>query len=1424
VAGAALLVLAGCGGSSSNNVITVSVTPSTTVIVSQSLTLSALVSGTTNPNVGSWTCTYFTTSVDSTGKATVGGKNNNCTSDTGTIPANSNSMSVVYTAPNQVPDLTKLPGNNCSSTPQSCSLSIIITATAAANTSKSGFATLGLDSGIAVSITPATATVPTGEQQQFSVQLTNDLQSKGVTWLITQGTISATVPYPALPTCSPGCGMITNTGNSPGLYTAPSTVPTTATLTIVATSIADTTRYSIGTITIIQGAPIKFNGLAPSVVPQGASSYDIYLAAPFASSASYVTLTAAKSGSTTTINAGSGQLKVLFPIPTSTILNPSSTGLRLRLAVGDLSVADTFTVRIFDPAECPSPTPCPGGPFTFTVVPVRPTSTASLPDSVVQNNPAIPAGNAQNISIDGGYFGPNGSLANVVAGFAGNPLVVDPTKSSSRQLNAALQSSDVNAAGPGLYKLSVSSTTPGQPPPNNPSVTTVAVFPDYSVNRPTVSNSVSTAGQNPSAVDIDTQLAILAVAEPGSNQVEFFSVGAGTLTSLGIQKVTASGGTPGTPTGLSINQNNHTVAVVDYQNQDVIVFPLPGQTGDPSVTYPLRISLAGLIPPIETLPPPPLATPYSIGVDSDTNNALVAYSSSANPTTAKVGFLLDLNNASLPRACLIASGSTITTTMVTVPCVHAEVTLNTGTYPQIAMLPHSHTAFVTPGGAGPISGIDVTQASTSTGISSLSLTSGLVTVVTSAAHNLLPGYPTTVLIAGVAPPADVATSHVNFNGVFTVQSVISSTSFTYALNFSVNDTSTGGTAYYAGPNVTLSLSQTLQGISINPITRTAALADANATGNNGSQIDLLNSLDQSVTSITFQATCTAFTVTCPGAPELLGTTSVAFQPYSNSLVSYNPNPAQNPGQMDQISVSDPVTQKRYAIVSLPGKGSATLTVGGNTLNFVGGLAVDPPSNQAFVVQSGSNTIQIVNLGNRGPGVPASQSVKSAEITELQVPAVAGARIGGIPGAAMSQGTLTSTNPLANVDIFGSGFDASTQVRLDGNPIPSAGAFVSSRHLRVTIPASYLALPHRYAVDVVNGSGVQSNATDFYVIKAVDLTGVCASGNPQPNAVAIVDQLPHQGFSPLAVVTNSGCNNIVKVNINPQSTTFGALVGSPIATGTDPIGVAVSLQLGLAVVANNTDGTASILDLVTGTQKVAAVTVGTTPTGVAINEGTGAALVANTGSGTISEIDLASLVPTLQNPTPPTTLTAITIAVDQAPIAIAVDPDRGTNNLGLAVVTALQLLGGQSPTGVLDSIDIGGITPMKSTTAAVGSVSATPTGIVFDPTVSPALFYANSSGANLITSFNPDTAATSIVRVGVNPTSLAINPQTGGILSINSASQTISIIDTISNPFKTRNTYGLGGSMQFGVAIDQFTNMAVIADQANHRVLIFPMPN
>src|SRR6266478_7703254 len=270
------LAIAGCGGSSNTNVVTVIVSPANpSVIVSQSVTFTAIVSGATNLNV-TWTCTYTTTTVDSTGKSTTA-KALPCTSDTGNIPANSANTTVTYTAPNKVPDPTKFPN-----------LQIIITATSVQDPKKSGTATLTLDSGISVSLTPATATVPTGEQQNFSVNLTNDLQSLGVTFLITQGTPTTTppVPFPSLPTCSPACGTITAPGNTntTATYAAPSTVPTTATLTIVATSKADPTRFSVGTITIIQGGPITFNGVSPTIAPQGASLYNIYLDAPFISS------------------------------------------------------------------------------------------------------------------------------------------------------------------------------------------------------------------------------------------------------------------------------------------------------------------------------------------------------------------------------------------------------------------------------------------------------------------------------------------------------------------------------------------------------------------------------------------------------------------------------------------------------------------------------------------------------------------------------------------------------------------------------------------------------------------------------------------------------------------------------------------------------------------------------------------------------------------------------------------------------------------------------------------------------------------------------------------------------------------------------------------------------------------------------------
>jgi DNA-binding beta-propeller fold protein YncE len=1535
-----LLSLSGCGGSSTANVITVSVTSSigNTIILGQSTTLTATVSGASNLNVN-WEpsepagtpCTYTITPAGATKpNAAV-----SCPKDGsfGTLTNIQTTGTATYTAPNTIPDQTTFP-----------SLQLIFTAQSQQNTSKTGTVTLTLDSGVSVVLNPVTATVPTNEPQQFSVTLTNDLQSKGVTWLLTQQVPSSTTPptpYPQLKTCSPTCGTITPTANNSTVaqYTAPATVPTSITppdstntnspanVTIVAISVADNTRLAPGTITIVTGGPITFNGITPTIAPQGAAFWDIYLDAPNISSASKITLNFQDSSNPSnfigskTFDSTSGQIKVLFPIPittttngVTTVTNPQSTGARLRLMAADLVIPkSTGTVSVFvsvsDPGEpvtpaAPTQPVLTANPYTFQFVPVRPTSIATVPDDVVQGR----ASQDTQVIVDGGYFGPGAlNLTDVI--FQGTTVAKNQTTSTARQLNTLLPATLINASGtvPGLYPLSVSNRSTPVPLVNNDAVTNIAVFPDFSVTPPAVVTSGIPAGTNPSAVDIDPTLGILAVADPGSNTVRFFSIvppTASTAATLTLLSTVAS--TPqaplNVPTGLSVNRGNHTVAIVNYgtqasgangtlsppAGQSVTVLPIPTAPGTPPA--PFSVDISGVLQ--GAVSPAPM--PYSIGVDPDSNLALVAYSSTSVSSAANLGFIVNLNSntsGSNPYGCTLGQALSSSSNQFG-QCLFAQVTLNTGTYPQIAVSTHGHTALVTPGGSGIVRGVDVTKPSTGNVIISSTLTAGLVTVTVDTTKcppgvpmppsgttanpcplTLVPGNAGSVLIAGVTPGN--AANQALFNGVFSVN-VTGSTTFTYGVNSTASDTgtpaTTGAFVYYGSPDEIFAISATAQGVAINAISNTAAISDANATGSNGPQIDLLSALDQSISSISFFATCTAFITPCSNAPELLSTANVAWQPYTNALVSYNP-------QVNQVSVSDPVSRQRFAFafnhpcppvplsspclvsptidpaqIKLSGTGATTLTVQNgttNSLTLFGGLAVDPVTNQAFVVKSGSGTIDIVDLGSVFTQTP----IKTAQINELVVPSSpptgcpqptpSNPIVSGIPNTIFPQGTLTSTTDLCGVQIFGSGFltsgNGTTQVRLDSLPIPASNVtVVSPRQLTFTIPQSFLTAPHKYAVDILTTNSqtnatAQSNAADFYVVQAVDMSKICtnSSGNPtntQPTSVAIADQLRNGPFSPIALISNGGCNSISVIDVNPGSATFGKLIGNPISVGTTPQGIAISQRYGLAVVANNGSSTASVIDL-TATppaEKVPDVSTGTNPTGVAINEATGAAVIANTGSNTVTLLNLGLLFPAAGT-TPPTTLTPTSIGGIQEPIAVAIDPDRGINNQGIAVVTALQLVSGAAAQGALAVVEIGLETPSLSTTIASGSVTATPTGIVFDPSVATGtanngLFYANSSGSNVITSFNPDTGSGSSVNVGINPTSLALNPQTGAILTSNTASNTISIVDTLSNPFKTRQTFGIPGSATLGVAIDQFTNLAVIVDQANNRVLLFPMPN
>jgi dienelactone hydrolase len=124
-----------------------------------------------------------------------------------------------------------------------------VTATAVADPSKSAVYTVNL-AVIAVSVSPASTDVAVNVTQSFTATVQYDGSNGGVTWSLTQGGTP----------CSPACGSVTPSNTPSGAsttYTPPVAVPANASVTLTATSMADTTRSSAAAITIAPALPIS---------------------------------------------------------------------------------------------------------------------------------------------------------------------------------------------------------------------------------------------------------------------------------------------------------------------------------------------------------------------------------------------------------------------------------------------------------------------------------------------------------------------------------------------------------------------------------------------------------------------------------------------------------------------------------------------------------------------------------------------------------------------------------------------------------------------------------------------------------------------------------------------------------------------------------------------------------------------------------------------------------------------------------------------------------------------------------------------------------------------------------------------------------------------------------------------------------------
>jgi dienelactone hydrolase len=145
-----------------------------------------------------------------------------------------NNGGVTYTAP---------------STPVSSDTTVSLIATSVSDATKSGGTAITVLA-ITVAVTPVSGLIPVGaisslNATTFTATVGNDSSNQGVTWSLTQGA------SPAAP-CTAVCGTLTPTGTT-ALYAAPASVPTSASVTLTAISVADATKSSTAVITLTNG-------------------------------------------------------------------------------------------------------------------------------------------------------------------------------------------------------------------------------------------------------------------------------------------------------------------------------------------------------------------------------------------------------------------------------------------------------------------------------------------------------------------------------------------------------------------------------------------------------------------------------------------------------------------------------------------------------------------------------------------------------------------------------------------------------------------------------------------------------------------------------------------------------------------------------------------------------------------------------------------------------------------------------------------------------------------------------------------------------------------------------------------------------------------------------------------------------------------
>lgn len=1023
------------------------------------------------------------------------------TGGTASVPGTSfNGTFAIATAPSATTFTYAQLGANATSGGGTANTSgVLITAISVADTSKTGTASVGLDSGIILTLTPTVVTVATGEFVQFTA--TNS------------GATATTINF--LVNDVAGGNATVGTILATGRYTAPAAVPNPATVTVKAQAAADPTKFVTATVTIASAALTPtMTSLWPTVVAQGAAFQDFYIVGT-----NFISTTAVRFN---------GMLPPTAPIAVT------STLLRVRIPASMLDMAGVGMVPM--QIDTQGGLAMPPAPINVMVTAERPALVGPSPDSVLQGVGVTP------MDLHGGYYSTNSTVAEFDNGslLGTTPDMADP----SRKLQAAVNPNQT----PGLYAVTVRNAGAAQPI----AVTNLAIQPDLTVTAPTVGAPIA-VGAMPSAVAMNTATGRAVVLNSGANPPTISVVDVATNAVVATHATHTAAGS--SPTGLAVDSVRNLAVVANNGTNDISV---------------INIATGAL-----TIIPPQVITgtstqlkPVSVGVNPVTGLGLVANQSTNEAT------VIDLT--------------------VVPPAARPNVSVSTGTNPRVAIEPRLNWAIVTPGGAGP------------------------VTIVDLAAPNATPARPAKV-IATVLLGSNTRGISVNTE---TRRALLTDPGSAFAQIFSVLDqtvatvTASGGTAMEVGHVATATNPFTDLGVAVNPTTDMVSVIDMRraqrvaqfAAGTDPVAVDIDPGMNKAVIANQADGTVSIATLGPIRGLQVLNVNPplhIAPTPAADLVITVTGAGFTGAAvvRVDEMPLATVVVSARQLTATIPAallNQARSFAV--DVLDTAGrSNVVDLPIVKAVTVGAGMGTeapIAVAIDQQRDLAVVANSGTDQASIVDLNTLAVTNVTVGDNP-----QGVaIYSRGARAVVSNRGS----STVSMIDIDPMSATfGTQVNTG----TVGAE----PIGVAVNDDLGQAVVANSVSntVTIVNIADGTidsAAALSPDIRPVAVAV------DSARNLAAVANVASNSVAIVNMAPVN----PVVLFRITNVNGANGVVYDPVSDRFIATAALGNTIAVIDTVT--RQATQARVGINPTSIAYNGNSSTLVTVNSASDTVSVMD------------------------------------------------------------------------------------------------------------------------------------------------------------------------------------------------------------